>query len=79
MLHDTRRPEWVPLHNPVQHLVWSADGRGVDSVWVEGRRVVAAGRSTTIDEEALLAQAQEAAQAVVARSGLPLRMNWPLI
>jgi hypothetical protein len=40
---------------------------------------VAAGRSTTIDEEALLAQAQEAAQAVVARSGLPLRMNWPLI
>jgi cytosine/adenosine deaminase-related metal-dependent hydrolase len=79
VLHDTRRPEWVPLHNPVQHLVWSADGRGVDSVWVEGRRVVAAGRSTTIDEEALLAQAQEAAQAVVARSGLPLRMNWPLI
>jgi cytosine/adenosine deaminase-related metal-dependent hydrolase len=32
VLHDARRPEWVPLHNPVQQLVWSADGRGVHSV-----------------------------------------------
>ncbi|KPF56484.1 amidohydrolase [Novosphingobium sp. AAP1] len=79
VLHDTRRPEWMPLHNPVQQLVWSADGRGVHSVWVDGRRVVDAGRCTTIDEEQLLAQAQDAAQALVSRSGLPLRMAWPIL
>jgi hypothetical protein len=56
-----------------------ADGRGVDSVWVDGRRVVEAGRSTTIDEQSLLAEAQDAAQAVISRSGLPLRMAWPLL
>lgn len=77
VLHDTRRPEWVPLHNPVQQLVWSADGRSVHSVWVDGRRVVDGGRCTTIDEERLLASAQGAAEAVLSRSGLPLRMAWP--
>ncbi|NMN06675.1 cytosine/adenosine deaminase-related metal-dependent hydrolase [Novosphingobium sp. SG919] len=79
VLHDARRPEWVPLHNPAQQLVWSADGRGVHSVWVDGKRVIEAGRCTTIDEDLLLAQAQDAAQAVVSRSGLPLRMAWPLL
>jgi cytosine/adenosine deaminase-related metal-dependent hydrolase len=67
------------LHNPVQQLVWSADGRGVHSVWVDGHRVVEAGRCTTIDEQSLLAEAQDAAQAVISRSGLPLRMAWPLL
>ena len=79
VLHDAQRPEWVPLHNPVQQLVWSADGRGVHSVWVDGRRVVEAGRCTTIDEDLLLAQAQDAAKAVISRSGLPLRMAWPIL
>lgn len=79
VLHDAQRPEWVPLHNPVQQLVWSADGRGVRDVWVDGRRVVEAGRCTTIDEDRLLAEAQSAAEAIVSRSGLPLRMAWPLV
>ncbi|MEI5604655.1 amidohydrolase family protein, partial [Streptomyces brasiliscabiei] len=38
--HDRMRPEWVPLLNVVNQLVWAADGRGVHSVWVGGRRVV---------------------------------------
>ena len=29
VLHDTHRPEWQPLLNPLHQLVWSADGRGV--------------------------------------------------
>jgi cytosine/adenosine deaminase-related metal-dependent hydrolase len=62
VLHDTDRPEWTPMLNPVNHLVWSADGRGVHSVWVDGRRVVDNYRCVTIDEEALYAKAQAAAQ-----------------
>ena len=42
VLHDLDRPEWRPLLNSVNQLVWSADGRGVHSVWVDGRRVVEA-------------------------------------
>ena len=78
VLHDTMRPEWTPMLNPVAHLVWSADGRGVHSVWVDGRRVVAAYRCTMIDEDRLLAEAQAASESIVARSGLPLVCPWPV-
>src|SRR4029079_4885390 len=36
VLHDTDRPEWRPLLNVVNQLVWSADGRGVHTVLVDG-------------------------------------------
>ncbi len=52
VLHDTDRPEWRPLLNVINQLVWSADGRGVHTVFVDGRMVVEAGRMTTIDEDA---------------------------
>lgn len=77
VLHDLDRPEWQPLLDPVRQLVWSADGRGVHSVWVDGRRVVENYRCTTLDEEALYAAARAAAQAIIARTGLPRRPAWP--
>lgn len=77
VLHDLDRPEWRPLLDPVRQLVWSADGRGVHSVWVDGRRVVDNYRCTTLDEAALYAAAQAAADALTARSGLPRRPAWP--
>ena len=79
VLHDTDRPEWRPLHNAVNQLVWSADGRGVHSVWVDGVRVIDDYRCTTIDEDALYAEAQVAADALIARSGLPTMSAWPII
>ena len=78
VLHDTARPEWTPLLNWVSQLVWSADGRGVHSVWVDGRRVVAEHRCTLVDEDRLLGEAQAAAGRIVARSGLPLVCPWPV-
>lgn len=67
VLHDTDRPEWRPLHDPIRQLVWSADGRGVHSVWVDGRRVVDNYRCTTLDEERLYAEAQIAAESIMGR------------
>jgi cytosine/adenosine deaminase-related metal-dependent hydrolase len=77
VLHDRQRPEWTPLHNVANQLVWSADGRGVHTVFVDGRKVVDDYRLTTIDERALYQRAQEAGEAIVARSGLPDRAKWP--
>ncbi|KQM20642.1 amidohydrolase family protein [Novosphingobium sp. Leaf2] len=77
--HDTRRPEWQPINNPVDQLVWSADGRGVHSVWVDGVRVVDTYRCTMIDEDALYAEAQAMADDVLARSGLPALAQWPIV
>jgi 5-methylthioadenosine/S-adenosylhomocysteine deaminase len=76
VLHDTDRPEWRPLLNVANQLVWSADGRGVHSVFVDGRRVVDDYRCTTIDEQRIYAQAQTAAREITKRSGLPLLTTW---
>jgi cytosine/adenosine deaminase-related metal-dependent hydrolase len=66
------------LFNVVNQLIWSADGRGVHSVWVDSRRVVDDYRCTTIDEERLLTQVQTAGEALAARSGLPFVAPWPI-
>jgi cytosine/adenosine deaminase-related metal-dependent hydrolase len=79
VLHDTDRPEWRPLLNVANQLVWSADGRGVHSVFVDGRRVVDDYRCTTIDEQKLYQQAQRAGETIVARSGLPNKAKWPRV
>jgi 5-methylthioadenosine/S-adenosylhomocysteine deaminase len=79
VLHDTDRPEWRPINNVAAQLVWSADGRGVHSVWVDGKRLVDNYRCTTIDEEKLYSEAQVAAEAIIGRSGLPRMSPWPVI
>lgn len=79
VLHDRSRPEWTPLLNVANQLVWSADGRGVHTVFVDGRKVVDNYRMTTLDERDLYARAQAAAEVIVARSGLPDGSKWPRI
>ena len=78
VLHDTDRPEWRPLLNVMNQLVWSADGRGVHTVFVDGRRVVDAGRMTTIDEDAFWPACQAAGEAITTRSGLPDKAKFPM-
>ncbi|MCU1454311.1 MAG: amidohydrolase [Acidimicrobiales bacterium] len=60
--------------NVPAHLVFSASGRDVTDVWVDGRRLVAAGRPTTFDLESVRTSAQSAAEELFARrAALPPR------
>jgi 5-methylthioadenosine/S-adenosylhomocysteine deaminase len=79
VLHDRQRPEWTPLLNVANQLVWAADGRGVHTVFVDGRKVVDSYRLVTLDERALYRRAQSAGEAIVARTGLPDRAKWPKV
>ena len=79
VLHDTDRPEWRPLLNVMNQLVWSADGRGVHTVLVDGVKVVEEGRVTAFDEEKFYADCQSAGEAVVQRSGLPDKAKYPIL
>ena len=79
VMHDTDRPEWRPLLNVMNQLVWSADGRGVHTVLVDGRKVVEAGRITAFDEEKFYAQCQESGERVVERSGLSDKAKFPIL
>ena len=78
VLHDTDRPEWRPLLNVMNQLVWSADGRGVHTVVVDGRKVVENGEMLTVDEAALYAKVQLAGEAITSRSGLPDKAKYPV-
>src|SRR3546814_750781 len=53
VLHDRDRPEWTPLPNIANQLVWSEDGRSVHTVFVDGRKVVIPYRLTRIDAKRL--------------------------
>jgi 5-methylthioadenosine/S-adenosylhomocysteine deaminase len=79
VLHDTDRPEWRPLLNVMNQLVWSADGRGVHTVFVDGNKVVEDGRMTTIDEDNFYDRCQQAGEAIVGRSGLPDKAKYPIL
>jgi len=79
VLHDTDRPEWRPLLNVMNQLVWSADGRGVHTVLVDGVKVVEEGKVTAFDEEKFYADCQNAGEAVVQRSGLPDKSKYPVL
>ena len=79
VLHDTDRPEWRPLLNVINQLVWSADGRGVHTVLVDGKVVVEDSHCITIDDDQLWADAQRMGESITARSGLPDKAKFPVL
>ena len=70
LLFDLSDVEWVPCHDPVQALVYSATPRSLATVIIDGKIVLDEGRITMVDEKALLAEAGDRAKAIVGRSGL---------
>ena len=56
-----------PDFNVAAHLVFSASGRDVRDVWVDGRRLVAGSAPTTFDVSSVRATAQAAAEELFAR------------
>ena len=80
VLFDTARPEWQALHNPVNNLVYNADGRSIHTVIVDGRVVVDAGRQTFVDETRLFATVQGIGEKLQARTGISFpRARWPIV
>jgi cytosine/adenosine deaminase-related metal-dependent hydrolase len=77
---DTARPEWQALWNPVNNLVYNADGRSVHTVIVDGRVVVDAYRQSFADEGKLYSTVQEIGERLQARTGVTFpRSRWPIV
>jgi len=80
VLFDTQRPEWQALFNPINNLVYNADGRSVHTVVIDGRVVVDAYRQSFVDEARLFARVQEIGEGLQARTGISFpRSRWPII
>jgi cytosine/adenosine deaminase-related metal-dependent hydrolase len=79
VLFDTRRPEWRTLFNPVNTLVYGADGRSVHTVIVDGRVVVENHRACFVDEDALIDRVQALGQRLLERTGIRFAPRWPVV
>jgi cytosine/adenosine deaminase-related metal-dependent hydrolase len=79
VLFDTRRPEWRTLFNPVNSLVYNADGRSVHTVIVDGRVVVENGSPCFVDEWELMAKVQVLGENLLERTGIYFAPRWPVV
>jgi len=80
VLFDTERPEWQALFNPINNLVYNADGRSVHTVIVDGKVVIDAYRQTFVDEPRLFATVQEIGEKLQTRTGTTFpRSRWPIL
>lgn len=76
---DLDRPDMAPGLNPVQDLVYSANGSCVRHTIVDGRIVMEDRMLTTIDEQAVLAESRRRSIALLERIGHDHAPRWPVI
>jgi cytosine/adenosine deaminase-related metal-dependent hydrolase len=79
VLYDLDTPEWRPLLNPVNNLVYAATGASVRTVVIDGRVVLDDGQLTTLDERAVYERAETLARQQIARAGLRIESKWPVV
>jgi 5-methylthioadenosine/S-adenosylhomocysteine deaminase len=79
VVFSTDHPEWRPLLHPVQNLVLNATDRSIESVWVDGRKLVDRGRTLTIELPTVLERSDRASAALLDRVGLCAPWAWPRI
>ena len=78
VLFDTKRPEWRTLFNPVNNLVYNADGRSVHTMIVDGKIVVEAYKPVYVDEWELIQRVQALGEGLLARTGVSYPQRWPM-
>jgi cytosine/adenosine deaminase-related metal-dependent hydrolase len=76
VVFNTRRPEWRALFNPLNNLVYSTDGRSIETVLVDGKIVVEKGRILGVDEESLYDKLQTIGEDLMQRVGISLSHRW---
>ena len=69
---DPHTTGMLPMHDPVANMVTSMRGENIESVMVDGQWLMFERALQTVDEAALLEQAQEQAHALRQRAGIKL-------
>ena len=69
---EARQPHLAPLFDPEKALVYSARGGDVRDAVIDGRVVMRDRKVLTVDENALLAEAEQVARRCAARAGIAL-------
>ncbi|MEM4281904.1 MAG: amidohydrolase family protein [Candidatus Caldarchaeum sp.] len=76
VVFDTKRCEWRSIFYPVNNLVYSADGRSVDTVIVDGRIVVQSGKPLYVNEGDLCERVQQIGEDILERTNIFFNYSW---
>jgi len=76
ILVDFKKPHLTPLHNPVSHMVYAANGSDVHTVIVDGKILMENREVKTIDEQRVLEEAEERGLAVTRRANITIKSKW---
>lgn len=77
VIFDATRPEWRPLYNEIQTLVYSATGDSVEKVIIDGRIVFDNGEYLTADEQGIMAGLMQREQSLKSRLDMQTMMVSP--
>lgn len=72
---DMRKIHLQPWCNPVSAVVYSATGRDVEMVVVDGKIVVEGGKLKTMDEQEIMVEARRRSKEIVERAGLTQKVK----
>jgi len=78
ILIDLKKPALVPMINPILNVVYRARGCDVSTVIVNGSVLMEDGVVKTLDESAILSEAQRRSEEVKVRSGHKVDYYWPV-
>ncbi|MEE2803702.1 MAG: amidohydrolase family protein [Pseudomonadota bacterium] len=75
-IFDMHRPDWVPLYNELQNLVYSAQGSSCESVIIDGNFVMEHKKVLTIDEDEVVDRVQFQAKKMLKKTKIPIYSGW---
>ncbi|EPS45598.1 hypothetical protein H072_414 [Dactylellina haptotyla CBS 200.50] len=78
---DLRQLHLTPSFDPISTIVYTATGRDVEMVVVNGKILVQHGKLITMNEEEIMRKAGKQAREIVARAGLKevVKGRWPVL
>ncbi len=77
IIFDRHHPEWHPLLNVANSLVYAVTDRSIDSVFIAGEKVLEQGRMVNVDEEEIYANVDRLSRKLMDRAGIRPVLKWP--
>jgi 5-methylthioadenosine/S-adenosylhomocysteine deaminase len=78
IIFDRHHPEWHPLLNVANSLVYAVTDRSIDTVFIAGEKVLDQGRIVRIDEEEIYRNVDRLSRKLLDRAGIRPVRKWPL-
>ena len=76
---NMKNPKWIPRHNPISNIVYSATGDDVETVIIDGKLVMYKRELLTVNEEEILEKAQKTAEKIMNEENLAPQLLWKVI